>query len=814
MVRLRDRANHESVDHLLDPRPCLRLTGNAGYIALNESEDIRPPWTAEFWVYRSSTLECAINTCRKALAAKDKRDELHDISESSKMNMLKGEEMLADLAKKVAKNRSPDVMKEKERVTEQLIQMAKENEDKIRAFSQKKMEYRMLIKASSRLLRELDGESVPMDSVVNDITPAESGAPPEVKFAADADAEPEPESSQKVDKDELALSKLSEDERAAVLRYRKMLKMKHPRQVVLHTMVQEGFDNEYMEDLIFSPQQADSAAQEEEEDGDGEDEMKAGLATEPAPEPKRSETETNTPHDAEQPSSEEAPKTPDVPYSVQLDAQLAGPPPDTAASSNRPFTTSNKMAPPPPIDWKGDGNSFAQFIHAEALGVSTREKEEEASLAATIQGKIEAKEEAERAKGKDAKAKKGRRGRNNKAERKEKRKKQREDVHGVRLEEKIRLETVGTGGLDILSSSKKYRLALSVGAEGKVGFSVAGKGEYTVNTVVKRGRWTHIAYVAFKPPKKRVVIYVDGRLIGYEDGVKCYLPFDKIGSDTHCLQGFVQEVRYWGTQRSKHELRDSMHKLLPLDATEQGLLGWWTLEEGDGRYSFDVTEQRYQSRICGRGTKWVTQEDLEAEPPTPSWRERACCQVEIRRAKLAKAGRQQLAPVECPYGCGVPLLKKDLRFHTTYMCKEIVQEPPDWLHGNVRDKRAALAEEGRKQLTEVECPLGCDELIKRKDLRKHMRQECEYRTGRCKHPGCGLSIPLVRLEAHEKFFCESAHAMEQKAMVARVRKKYGYREYCLLSSDHFHFISLFAALQSCSLRASLRSRSDALASVD
>lgn len=117
----------------------------------------------------------------------------------------------------------------------------------------------------------------------------------------------------------------------------------------------------------------------------------------------------------------------------------------------------------------------------------------------------------------------------------------------------------------------------------QLGFSVAGKGEYTVNTSVPRGEWVHIAYVAFKPPKKRVAIYMNGRLIGYEDGVKCKLPMEKIGSDSHCLQGFIQEARYWATQRSKGELKKYMHELLPENATEDGLLGWWTFEEGDGR---------------------------------------------------------------------------------------------------------------------------------------------------------------------------------------------------------------------------------------
>ena len=86
-------------------------------------------------------------------------------------------------------------------------------------------------------------------------------------------------------------------------------------------------------------------------------------------------------------------------------------------------------------------------------------------------------EEAEKKAAKASKKKKGRRGRGDKADRKERRKKHREEVHGVRLEEQIRLETIGTGGIDLLASSKSFRLGLNHGKEGKLGFSVAGKGE-------------------------------------------------------------------------------------------------------------------------------------------------------------------------------------------------------------------------------------------------------------------------------------------------------------------------------------------------
>jgi len=53
MVRMRDRANHEKVDGLLKPRSCILFTGREGFIDVGD-RDLKPPWTAEYWVYRAN----------------------------------------------------------------------------------------------------------------------------------------------------------------------------------------------------------------------------------------------------------------------------------------------------------------------------------------------------------------------------------------------------------------------------------------------------------------------------------------------------------------------------------------------------------------------------------------------------------------------------------------------------------------------------------------------------------------------------------------------------------------------------------------
>ena len=52
LVRLQNRHVHENVDDLLGPRNCITFNGRQGFIALSE-EDLQPPFTAEYWVYRA-----------------------------------------------------------------------------------------------------------------------------------------------------------------------------------------------------------------------------------------------------------------------------------------------------------------------------------------------------------------------------------------------------------------------------------------------------------------------------------------------------------------------------------------------------------------------------------------------------------------------------------------------------------------------------------------------------------------------------------------------------------------------------------------
>jgi hypothetical protein len=717
MVRMRDRATHEKVDDLLKPRPCVKFTGLEGFVDVNETKDLKPPWTAEYWVYRTTPVEAAINLCRKALQAHVDDEQAHKDQIRSEKELEQGQDLLMVAAQKAAKGRDAASLREKDAVTAKLIQLSENHENNQKNAAVRTVEYRMLIKvAAATLAKELTIDQY--SELVNDLGP-------------------------------------------------------------------EIID----EEVVASVEGAatDAAAAEEAPPGDEEQEQDGATAT--TEKSRLDDNETNLPPGADAAAGEAAVAATEETAVVEEAAPDSPPPVEEAAAgaSSRPTTVdasrpasanlsrpASRATPHPPIDWHGDGQSLVDKIFQLADAARGKEKAEADEQSSIEEAEKKKKKELERAKKEKAKGKgKGKPMRGNKADRKEKRKTMRENVHGVRIEEQIKELTVGMGGTDVLASSDKFKFSLAVGPQQQLGFSIAGKGDYSVNTTVARGKWTHISYVAFKH-KERVAIYMDGRLIGYEDHVKCSLPMRRIGATKHTLHGYVQEVRYWGVQRSKEELKKYMHELLPEDSTANGLLGWWTFEEGAGQFAFDVTEQRYQSKITGRGTRWVTQEDIDAEPPTPAWRERSACKIEIRRAKLAKSGRLQRVITDCPYGCGQSMEKKAIRHHTTYLCQEIAAEKPEWQMRWAVKQRHELAVLGEAQREEVVCPMGCEMTIYKKDVDDHLKKKCEYRLGRCRHPGCGSLIPMIRLEAHEKFFCESDWMVARNGMVKRVRERAGY----------------------------------------
>jgi len=120
------------------------------------------------------------------------------------------------------------------------------------------------------------------------------------------------------------------------------------------------------------------------------------------------------------------------------------------------------------------------------------------------------------------------------------------------------------------------------------------------------GEWTHLAFVA---TSAGVTLLANGVEVGCHK-VKMSLPMSCIGAKVAGFSGELQEVRYWRSARSAGEILRDMRQQLDVSVRPWTLLGYWTLNEGRGRYVTDITEQ--QDKCFAHGASWAVSE----APPT------------------------------------------------------------------------------------------------------------------------------------------------------------------------------------------------------
>ena len=165
-------------------------------------------------------------------------------------------------------------------------------------------------------------------------------------------------------------------------------------------------------------------------------------------------------------------------------------------------------------------------------------------------------------------------------------------------------------------------------------------------------------------------MYADGELVGEVGDLKdCPLPMQRVGDAERALHGLLVEVRYWATARSKAEINKLRNSLLPEDA--QGRARGVVHVRREGRFVNDVSGQRYRrrSRLARHQVGGALAATDGDEPPTPASRERSCCKVELRRARLAAKGRENFQLVECELNCGAPpMMRINLRHHRRFEC--------------------------------------------------------------------------------------------------------------------------------------------------
>ena len=303
-------------------------------------------------------------------------------------------------------------------------------------------------------------------------------------------------------------------------------------------------------------------------------------------------------------------------------------------------------------------------------------------------------------------------------------------------------------------------------------------------------------------------LFVDGASAGAPVAVKnleLKLPMRDFGGDRDSVDagfhGLLLEARYWKGARSPQELVEYMHRLPPADRLQQGMVGWWTFEEGEGRYAFDRSELRYRSRIQGgwretepeKRVAWATPFG-DAGAPTPASREAGVCPVELRLVRLAEKARRALELIPCER-CGAEVLTHGMRAHVRNHC--VFREVPCDLCGKLvvfKDRlrhrypaegeeadcpvvaqRDALAARHAGGHVVTECRLGCGARLPKRDRARHEKERCRLRPATCPNAGCGAVVAFERLRDHVANFCEDPYFVARRRMIRKYRaiRKYG-----------------------------------------
>ena len=412
---------------------------------------------------------------------------------------------------------------------------------------------------------------------------------------------------------------------------------------------------------------------------------------------------------------------------------------------------------------------------------------------------------------------------------KKKRVKKREVVTGVesvetRVKACILAEDVANRGTDVLLACRDFRLCLDVppteekGEEGTSWRGVPGmhwKGRSTkpfTGKSVPHETWLHVAFVCRmdeeeakalkKPARAKLEVFVDGRSQG--DGVaapknlELKLPMRDFGGDRDSVDagfhGLLLEARYWKGARSALELVEYMHALPPTDRLKQGLIGWWTFEEGEGKHAFDRSELRYRSQIRGgwrddpeKRVAWATPFEDE-DPMTPASREVGVCQTELRLVRMANKAKDAMELIPCEF-CGEQFIKSSMRAHAQNycifsevscdLCGKLVMFKDRRRHRFPKDGEApecpqvaqmfALAARHEAGELLTECRLGCGLKLMRKERAKHEKDACRLRPVKCPNAGCGAMVAVERLPDHVHNFCEDPYFVARRRMIRKYR---------------------------------------------
>ncbi|KMQ52943.1 hypothetical protein CHISP_0164 [Chitinispirillum alkaliphilum] len=148
-------------------------------------------------------------------------------------------------------------------------------------------------------------------------------------------------------------------------------------------------------------------------------------------------------------------------------------------------------------------------------------------------------------------------------------------------------------------------------------------GEYTnaaypeiSSGIIPDGKWSHVAWIYNGTSS---TVYVNGKISSTPD--ETYYSLDggnsiaSRGGTQNFFRGQLDEIRFWNTTRTPHEIEQNMYS--PLPGNKTGLQGYWRFDEGTGPTAMDATPNQNHGNLQGapewidsRAWKYRTVEDV------------------------------------------------------------------------------------------------------------------------------------------------------------------------------------------------------------
>jgi hypothetical protein len=294
--------------------------------------------------------------------------------------------------------------------------------------------------------------------------------------------------------------------------------------------------------------------------------------------------------------------------------------------------------------------------------------------------------------------------------------------------------------------------------------------------------------------------------------MKCLLHLEKSDTsaehDTSSRQ--TKSITSTSSKGDSASVASSEAQHLP-DLSGKSLIGWWTLEDGGhSRRVRDISDHRFPSAL--RAGRWyeatsllplTTRETILANPtlsisvpqitlPLPSYLEKNLCSHEIRRSKLAQRGRALLQYVPCPNSCSQQMVRKiHLRSHLKFECEErlvscryewcgqLFPASSEWNHYQggsscvMSQERSVHVNNWMASQQMTRCTL-CSQEVMLRELLEHERKSCVYRLVSCPYEDCQMKFAAHQRRHHEVYECVSEQRKYQRWLVERARERSQY----------------------------------------